>query len=122
MHVAHRAGDLLGRPLEDVAAARSIQVSGAAGMDLVVAALIDQRRQVADLELEAGDDQDVGAGELQDEGRLGVHEMRILISLRQRERLHPVAADRVRDRGEVLEGRDDVELRLRGGREEKCDE
>src|SRR5665811_1358616 len=38
MHVAHRAGDLLRRPLEDVAADRSIQISGVSRMNLVVAA------------------------------------------------------------------------------------
>ena len=67
--------------------------------------------QVADLQLEPGDDQQVGARELEDERGLRVDEVGILIALGQRLGLDEIPADRLRDRGEILERRDDADLR-----------
>ena len=105
--VAHRARHRARRPLEDVAAVGGVEVAGGARADLVVAALVDQRRQVADLELEAGDDQQIRLRELQHERGLRVDEVRVLVALREGEGLDAVAADGVGDRREVLDARDD---------------
>src|SRR2546425_8873842 len=78
-------------------------------MDLRVAALIKERREVANLQLESRDDQRVGPRELQDERRLGVDEVRVLVPLHEGESLDAVPADRVGQRGEVLQGRHDLE-------------
>jgi hypothetical protein len=63
--------------------------------------------------------------ELQDEARLGLDEVRVLIALRQRIDGHLVAAHLARDRFQVLSGRDHLERGGNGlaGREhggEKC--
>ena len=113
MHVAHGARDLLRRPLQDLAADRGVEVAAAARLDLGVAALRHQRRQVARFELEPGHDHEVGARELQHERGLGVDEVRILVALGQREGLDAIAADRRGDRGEVLEAGDDLRAWLR---------
>ena len=112
MDVSHRPRHDLGRLLEDVAADRRVEVAGVPRVDLVVAALVDQGRKVADLEFEPGDDQQIGARELEDERRLRVHEMRILISPRQGDRLDVVASDRLSDRREVLQGGHHAQLGL----------
>ncbi len=119
--VAHGARDGARGALEDVAPGRGVEVARAARPDLVVAALVDQRRQVADLELEAGDDEEVRLRELEDERRLGLDEVRVLVALREREDLDAVAADGLGDRREVLEARDDLHRRegRRGGQGQK---
>jgi len=93
VHVAHGPRDLGRGSLEDVASDRRVQIARVTRVDLVVAALIDERRKVADLQLEPGGDQEVRAGEFQDEGGLGVHEVGVLIPLGQGERLDPIPAD-----------------------------
>ncbi len=111
VNVPHRAGDLLDRTVQDFTAARRIEVSGRAGVDLRVAALIEERRKIADLQLEPRGDQQVGVRELQDERRLGVDEVRVLVPLHEREGFDAVPAHRVGQRGEVLESRDHLHLR-----------
>ena len=49
---------------------RCVQIALGAGLDLRVAALLDERRQPADLQLAADDDEDVRLLQLQDEARL----------------------------------------------------
>ena len=80
VHVAHRARDLARRDLENRAPERRVEIAVGAGLNLRVAALLDQRRQPADLQLAADDDQQVGLLQLQDEARLGLDEVRILIA------------------------------------------
>ena len=53
----------------------------APGWTLRVAALLDERRQPADLQLAADDDQDVRLLQLEDEARLRLDEVRILVAL-----------------------------------------
>ena len=56
-----------------------------------------QRRQPADLQLAADDDQQVGLLQLQDEARLRLDEVRILVALGDRLDRDLVAADLPRD-------------------------
>ena len=108
VHVTHRAGDLAGRDLEDPRGERGIEVALGARLDLRVAALVEQRRQPADLQLAADDDQQVGLRELEDEARLRLDEVRVLVAARDRLDLHLVAADLARQVGEVLGARHHV--------------
>src|SRR6185295_13746342 len=60
MDVAHRARDLTGRNLENRGGERRVEVAFAARLDLLVAALLHQRRQPPDLELASDDDEQIG--------------------------------------------------------------
>ena len=112
MDVAHGAGDLPGGDVEDARALRHVEVPRRPGLDPRVAALLDQRGQPADLELPADDGQQLGAVEQQDEARLGLDEVRVLVSPRDGVHRHPVAADLAHEAGHVFGGGDDLE---RGG-------
>ena len=98
MHVAHGTRDLPGGDLEDLDCQRRVQVAACAGLDVGVAALLDERWQPADLQLASDQDQQVGRVELEDEARLGLDEVRVLISARQRLDAHLVAAHLLGDR------------------------
>ena len=111
MHVAHRARDLAGRDLEDLHGHRRVEVALAARLDLRVAAAGQQRRQPADLELAADDDQQVGAAHRENEARLRINEVRILVALRERRDRHLVAADLARERAEIFGRGHDLQLR-----------
>src|SRR4029077_11814469 len=65
MNVAHRAGDLPGRNLENLDVLRCIQVSAGARLNLGVPAARDERRKPSDLELSTDSDQEVGAAHLE---------------------------------------------------------
>ena len=81
VHVAHRARDLaLWECRGCCACSGRIEIARRADLNLRVAALLDERRQPADLELAADDDQQIGLLQLQDEARLGLDEVRILIA------------------------------------------
>src|SRR5262249_4488823 len=69
--VAHRSRDLAGGDLEDLRRERRVEVAFGARLDLGVAALVDERRQPADLQLATHHDQQVGGVELEDEARVG---------------------------------------------------
>lgn len=73
----------------------------------------NERRQPADLELAADGDVQVGSADREDEAGLRLHEMRILVTLRERGHRHLIAANLAGDRPEVFGGRDDVQLALR---------
>ena len=106
MHVAHRAGDLAGRDLQDLHVQRGVEVAGGAELNLRIAALRDERRQPADLEFPPDHDQQVGVRlSFEDEAGLGLDEVRILVALAKRVDRDLVAADFARDRGEILGGR-----------------
>ena len=77
VHVAHGPGDLAGGDLQDTGGERRVEVAIAARLDARVAALGDERRQPPDLQLPAHGNEQVGLVQLQDEARLGLHEMRI---------------------------------------------
>ena len=123
VHIPFRARDLSRRHLEDFRGKRGVQIAGRPDLDLAVAALGLQRREPADLELAADGDQHISALQLQDEARLRLDEMGILIAPRERLDGNVIAANLARNRGEILDGRHDIELALRsrcdGQREQK---
>src|SRR5262249_26453583 len=99
------------------------QIAVGPRLDLRVAALLDERRQPADLELAADYDQHVGPLKLQDEARLRFDEMRILIAPGDGLDANPIAADLARDRREILGPRHhgQLALRVRWQRDEQRD-
>ena len=113
MDVAHGARDVPVGNLEDRGAERRVQIALRADLNLRVPALLDERRQPADLELAADADQHVGLLQLEDEARLRLDEVRVLIALRHRVDGDVIAADLARDRREILGRRHDVQLALR---------
>ena len=113
MNVSHRPGDLPRRDVENRRLERGVEVARRARLNLAVAALLNQRRQPADFELPADGDQQIGALELEDEARLRLDEVRILIALGDRFDGDPIAADLAPDRRQVLGRGDHVELALR---------
>ena len=92
MDVAHRARDLAGRNLENPDVLRRIEVARSAGLDLRVPAARHERRQPPDFELAADRDQHVRAADLENEARLRVHLVRILVTLGERDDGHAIAA------------------------------
>jgi hypothetical protein len=79
MDVAHRPGDLSGWQVQDVRLGGRIEITGAARLDLGVAALIDERRQPSDFELAPDDNQQIGTLQAEDETRLRLDEVRVLL-------------------------------------------
>src|SRR4026209_439805 len=121
MNVAHRAGDLTLRDFENLRLRGRIEIARAARLDFRVAALVDERRQPADLQFAADDNQKVRLLELEDEARLRFDKMRVLIPFDDRVNGNVVATDLTRDRREVLGGGHDVELALCEGRHTRED-
>src|SRR5207237_9400488 len=78
MHVAHRTIDGAGGTIEDRDARRDMELAGLSGTNAVVAALIEERRKPADLELEPDDFEQIGVAEQQQVARLRLDEVRIL--------------------------------------------
>jgi len=114
VHIAHRPGDRPGRHLENRRAERRVEVSLCAGLDLRIAALLDERRQPADLELAPDRDQHIGLLQLQNEARLRFHEVWILVAARQGLHRDVIAANLTTDRRQIFGGRDHRELVLGG--------
>ena len=108
MHVAHRARDLPGRDLQDPDVGRCIEVAVRARLNLRVAAAVDERRQPADLQLAADDDEQVRAADLEDEARLRIDEVRVLVPLGEGDDRDLVAADLARQRGQIFGRGDDA--------------
>ena len=122
MDVPHGARDVAGRNLENRRAERSVQITCCARLNLAVSALLNERREPADLELAADGNQQVCFLELQDEARLRFDEMRILIAFRDRVDGRAIAGHLARNRREILRRRDDVQLALRlrwGGHDDR---
>src|SRR5205814_8235255 len=89
-------------------------------LNLRVAALLDERRQPADLQLASDDDEEVRLLQLEDEARLRLDEMWILIAFRDRLDGDAIAADLARNRRQIFGRGDDIQLALgpRGRRRE----
>src|SRR5262249_52783279 len=120
--VAHRAGELSLRDLEDLGVERRVEITFGPHLDLAVPALLNQGRQPADLELATDDDQYVGFLQLQDEARFRLDEVRILVAARQPLDVRAIAGHFARDRREVLGCGDDVQLALRvRGQRNECE-
>ena len=115
--VAHRA-QLIGRDGGDVFGAnrrRRVDVARLAALDAPVARLLHQRRQPADLQVEADVHQRVGAVQRQHQRRLRLDEVRVLVAARQRRDIDPVAAHLAGEVGERFDRRDDAQLGLGAG-------
>jgi hypothetical protein len=108
--VAHGAVHRAGGSVEDLHPLRDVEVAGGAGADVVVAALVEQRRQPADLQLQADHFEQVGIFQQQQKTRLWLDEVRVLIAAPDGVDLHPVAAHFAGQRGQILGGGDDFQL------------
>src|SRR5205807_5478842 len=72
--------------------------------------LRDERREPADFQLEADDDQEICVAELEEETRFRLDEMRVLVAACDGLRSNLVAADFLRERGKVGRCRHDLNL------------
>jgi hypothetical protein len=117
--VAHAAVHRPDRHVEHVDELRAIEVAAAPRLDVRVARAGEEYREPPDLEVETDEEQQIGAVQLEREARLRVDEVRILRRERERADVHRLAADVLRDRGEIGDGRDDAERRGRVGRRER---
>ena len=113
MDVAHRAGDLSLRNVQDPRPQRGVEIPVRADLNLRIPALLNERGQPAHLEISTNDDEQVGPLEPEDETRLRLDEVRILVTTRDCLHLDAIAAHLSRDRCEVLSRRDDVQPALR---------
>src|SRR5262249_39364556 len=95
------AGNVALGNFQDLGEARGVKVAGTSGLDSAVAALSDQRRQPADFKVESDQDEQVGIAQLKQEAGFGFDEVRVLVALGQRLNFHLVAADLLRERGQV---------------------
>src|SRR5215472_1138214 len=115
MHIAHRAVDPRLGHLEDVEPPRGVDASRRAGDDIgVVRALGDHVRPA--VQLEAVDDQGVGAPHLDHEARAHLQIVRVLVRSRHGVHFGEVARDGLGQRLEIGGARDDAELLRAGGR------
>ena len=116
VHVAHRARHRLGRDFEQRNPVGRDDPARGARADFRVAGLVDQRRQPADLEVEAVLDQNVGFVQRDDEARLRLNVVGILVRLADAGDVDAIAADVARDGREIGQRGDDLELGLCAGR------
>src|SRR5687768_10224092 len=87
-----------------------VDVPGRAGADLRVARAVQQERHPADLQVETDIRPDVRRPELEDEARLRLDEVRILVALADGGGLYEVAAHGPCDVVQVRGAGDDLEL------------
>src|SRR5207253_267356 len=96
--IAHRAVDIGGRPLEDLYAEGKIEIALLSWADVVVAALIQQRRKPSDFELEADNFQQIRLPKQKQKARFRLDEVWILVTLADRSHVDAIAADFARNR------------------------
>src|SRR5229473_1066730 len=101
MDIAFRARDGSLGDLQNFSKLGCIQVACGGGLNISVAALSDQRRKPADLQLQSYADQEIGMAQLQQEAGLGIDKVRVLIALGQRLNINLVAANFLCKRREV---------------------
>jgi len=80
MDIAHRTRDLALWDVEDACLSGGIEITAGTDLYLRIATLLDERRQPADLQFFSDRDEDIGLLQLQDEARLGLDEVRVLIA------------------------------------------
>ena len=80
------------------------------GADVIVAALIEKRRKPSDLQLETDDFEQIRIFQKKQEARLGLDEVRVLITLSDRGDLDAIAANFTRDRRRIFRCTDDFDL------------
>ena len=93
MHVAHGARDFARGLFQDFRKLRGVKIAIRTYLDLRIAALRDQWRKPADLQLQSHDYQQICVAQLEQEAGLGFHKVRILISLGNRLDGHLITAD-----------------------------
>src|SRR5713101_8112905 len=113
VNVAFGASDHARGNFENFGETRSVKIAGGADLDFGIGGLRDQRRQPADFKLETDNDQEIGALELEQEARLGVDKVRILIAAGNGFNFNFVATDFLRESGKV--GGSGYDLKLAGG-------
>src|SRR5713226_7360475 len=113
VNVAFRASDYARGDFENSGETRSVKIAGGADLDFGIRGLGDQRRQPSDFQLETDNDQEIGALELEQEARLGVDKVRILIAAGNGFNFNFVATDFLRESGKV--GGSGYDLKLAGG-------
>jgi hypothetical protein len=96
--------------VEDLNALRNVEVAGGARADVVVAALVKQRRKPADFQLQSDDFQELGVLQQQEEARFRLDEVRILVALADGGDVDAVAADFACERREIFGGGDDFQF------------
>src|SRR5262245_16417239 len=89
--------------------ARKDEIDGRADMDFRIGGLRDERRKPADLKIEANDHQKIGLPEFQKKAGLGFNEVRVLVATGDGLDSDLVAADLLRQRGEVGGGSHDLQ-------------
>src|SRR5262245_63614393 len=102
MHVAHGPRDLALWDLEDGSVQRCVHVSCRAWLNLGVTALLDQRRQPPNFQLSSDEDEDVGLLQLEDEARLGLDEVWVLVAPGKRLHARSIACHFSGDRSQIL--------------------
>src|SRR5216683_370924 len=120
--VAFGASDHARGNFKNFGETRSVEIARSADLDFGICGLRDQRRQPADFELETDNNEEVGALELEEETGLGVNEVGILIAAGDGFHFDSVAADFLRESGEIGGSGDDLNLAgsASGQRPERC--
>src|SRR5205823_8912699 len=97
VHVAHAPVDVAARYVEHGNDLRDVDVSRAAEHDSLIPRSLEEQRHPADLEVESDKREDVGIAKLQNEARLRLDEVWILIPFADMDGLDLVAAHRLGD-------------------------
>src|SRR6266446_1988609 len=119
MNVAFSAGDLAGGEFQDSCKSRGVKITRRADLNPGIAGLCDERRQPADLEFEADDDEQLGLGELQKKTRLWIDKVRVLIAASDGFNVHFVAANFLGEGRQVGGGGHDANLAVRAPSDRK---
>ena len=89
---------------------RDVEIAGGAGADVVVAALIEQRRQPADFQFQSDDFEQLRVFQEQEKTRLRLDEVWILVALADGRDIDAVAAHFARERGQIFGCCDDFQF------------
>ena len=119
--VAHRP-QLVGRHaghVLDLDAGGGVDVAGLPALNAGVAGLADQGRQPPHLQVQPDVHEGIGAVQGEDERRLCLDEVRVLVPVRQRGHLDPIAAHLSAQVGERFDAGHDAQLGLGGARPER---
>src|ERR1051326_3313579 len=112
VNISFRPCDLPLRDLKNSRLERRVQVSVRADLYFGITALLDQRRQPADLEIASYKDQYVGPLQLENEAGLRLDKVWILIALCDRIDRNVVTAHFSRDSGKILRRRNYIQFTL----------
>src|SRR5687768_8864751 len=119
MHIPLAAIDVAAGNVQQRDRARDIEIPRASALDLPVSRAIEQQRHPSRLEIEADECPHISAPELEDEARLRLDKMRILVTFADVRRGYAAAAHRFPDIVQVGRTRHDAEL-CTGWRGDQC--